>query len=101
VGITATISSDIESMRVTDAKVVNYSFVPAFFSVWIVPVTDTSTANEKASLRFKRVGAFETLLLDEIIGQYIEGGGTIRTESDTATTLAFTASGTSYPLGYE
>lgn len=101
VGIAATVSDTVESFRITDAKVVNYGFVPAQFSVWITSVSDTSTAVEKASLGGKRIGSKETLGISEIVGQFIEGGGSIRVESDTATILAFTASGTSYPLGYE
>jgi len=101
VGIAATVSAQIESFRITDAKVINYGFDPATFSVWITSVSDTSTAFEKASLLGKRIGSFETLGISEIVGQFIEAGGSIRVESNTASILAFTASGTSYPLGYE
>ena len=100
-GIVATIPTTVDRILVTASIVINYGFESSTFNIWLLPATGGTTANEEASLLFKRVGAFETLELDEIIGQHIEGGGTIRAESSVVNALSFTANGTTFPLGYD
>jgi len=99
-GIVATIPTTVEKMRITDAFIISSAALPGLVSVWLLPASGGTTANLEASLRFKRMGVFQTLNIDEIIGQFIEGGGTIRAESDLLNSFAITVSGTSYPLGY-
>jgi len=89
-----TAPADVDRVVINQARIVNTGPVAVPVSVWVLQSGESEADNFKA-IDSKSVGAGDTVLLSEIIGDSINAGGTIKVISG-AITSSISMTGTEF-----
>lgn len=92
-----TVPSDIDRIRIDYCRIMNSTAVPKSIQILFVPVGGGSGTGD-STVFGQRIGASESLLITEAIGEWIDGGGEIRADSNAVGTT-LTVNGTTWDIG--
>lgn len=90
-----TVATSLVRTSINQARIVNYSATTTVTTIYILQ-SGESVANNFIALKNKSLGAGETYIISEIIGDSIGSGGTIVAICDIAASVSFSATGTEF-----
>lgn len=92
-----TVPADLDRVRIDYCRVMNATGLLKTVQLIFVPAGGSAGSSDSTVLA-QRIGAFESLLITEAVGEWLDGGGTIRAEGSAAGTN-LTVNGTTWDIG--
>lgn len=89
------VGTDVTRILIDQARLVNFDTAPHAVTIYILQPGDSVADNFKAIVDVT-VGAEESFLLANIIGQAIDSGGSVQGFADAASSVALSLTGTEF-----
>lgn len=93
-GALFTAGTNLISVVIDNARIVNFSGIPITVDIWLAASTDDETLDIFKLLDAKQLAASETYILVELIGDAVPSGGTVWGEASVVDSVSFSATGT-------
>lgn len=93
-GALFTAGTDLISVVIDNARIVNFSAIPVIVDIWLARSTDDETLDIYKLLDSKQLAASETYILVELIGDAVPSGGAVWGEASVVDSVSFSATGT-------